>query len=154
MSAFYLLGALQFASVFALGLPLATALMMRDRGPQSSGWLLLAPALGATFYFSAGTIMHGFGFRAVGVFSTLVGVSALASIVMLGTCKRQPLRAWLVGAVACFLAAALALALNSGDLVFAGLDYFPLTNDDTFAYLGHIDQLRMTGWIEPRIAYP
>jgi hypothetical protein len=115
---------------------------------------LLAPALGGTFYFSAGTIMHSFGFKSVGVFSALMGVSAFASIIMLGTWKRQALRMWLIGAAVCFLAAAVAVALNSIDLVFAGLDYFPLTNDDTFAYLGHIDQLRITGWIKPRIAYP
>jgi hypothetical protein len=94
MSAFYILSSVQFASVFFLGFSLATALMMRDKGPQSSGWLLLAPALGATFYFSAGTIMHSLGFRAVAVFSALTGVSAFASILLLGSWKRQPLRAW------------------------------------------------------------
>jgi hypothetical protein len=154
MSAFYLLSSVQFASVFFLGFSLATALMMRDKGPQSSGWLLLAPALGATFYFSAGTIMHSLGFRAVAVFSALTGVSAFVSILLLGTWKRQALRAWLVGTAACFFAAATAIALNSADLAFAGLDYFPLTNDDTFSYIGLIDQIRTTGWIEPRVSYP
>jgi hypothetical protein len=42
----------------------------------------------------------------------------------------------------CFVGATLAIAVNSADLLFAGLDYFPLTNDDTFSYLGPIDQLR------------
>jgi hypothetical protein len=153
MSAFYLLGGLLFVFVFALGLPLATALMVRDGGRPASGWLLLAPALGACFYFSVGTILHSFGFRAVSVFSMLMGASVLASTIMLGVWRRQVLRTWLVGAAACFLAAAVALALNTADLAVAGLDYFPLTNEDTFSYLGLIDQLRATGWIEPRISY-
>ena len=154
MTTLYFSGSFQFASVFILGLPFALALMTRDSGPKVFGWLLLAPALGASFYFSAGTILHSFGLRAFAVFWFLVGFSIVVSIVLLRFQKWPPMRVFLVGIGACFLGAACTLVLNSTDLVFAGLDYFPLTNNDTFSYLGFIDQIRMTGWIEPRISYP
>ena len=154
MGAFYLWGSLQFASMLVLGLPFSLGLMMRDKASHSSGWLLLAPAFGATLYFSAGTILHSFGLRAFAVFWTLAGLSAAASVVLLRSRMRPPLRVFLIAVGVSFFGAALSLALNSADLAVAGLDYFPLTNDDTFSYLGHIDQIRTTGWIEPRISYP
>jgi hypothetical protein len=153
MGAFYLWGSLVFAFLFVLGLPFALGLTMRGTAPQYSGWLLLAPAFGATLYFSAGTTLHSLGLRAFAVFWTLTGLSAVASIVLLHS-RRPPLRVFLVALGACFIGAALALALNSSDLAVSGLDYFPLTNDDTFSYLGLIDQIRTAGWIEPRITYP
>lgn len=154
MGAFYLWGGLEFASVLFLGLPFSIGLMMRDNAPRSLGWLLLAPALGATLYFSAGTILHSFGLRALPVFWTLIGLSATTSIVLLRSRRRPPLRIFAIAIGACFFGAAVALALNSVDLAVAGLDYFPLINDDTFSYLGHIDQIRSAGWIAPRISYP
>ena len=154
MGAFYLWGGLQFATALVLGLPVSTGLMMRDKPPHSAGWLLLAPALGATLYFSAGTILHSFGLRAPAVFWTIAGLSAAASVTLLGSRKRLPLRGFPIAVGVCVFGAALALALNSADLAVAGLDYFPLTNDDTFSYLGFIDQIRSTGWIAPRISYP
>jgi hypothetical protein len=154
MGTFYLWGSLQFATALVLGLPFSTGLMMRDKAPHSSGWLLLAPALGATLYFSVGTILHSFGLRGPAVFWTLAGLSAAASVALLGSRKRRPLRGFLIAVGVCFFGAALALALNSADLSVAGLDYFPLTNDDTFSYLGFIDQIRATGWIVPRVSYP
>jgi hypothetical protein len=154
MNIFYIFGSLQFASVFVLGFPFSVAFMTREKAPHSSGWLLLAPAFGATFYFSAGTILHSFGLQAFAVFWTLIGASTAASIVWLWLRRRSPLQIPLSAIWPCLLAAALALVLNSADLKFAGLDYFPLTNGDTFSYLGFIDQIRDTGWIAPRISYP
>jgi hypothetical protein len=153
MGMFYLWGSFVFSFLFVLGLPFALCLMMRGAASQASGWLLLAPAFGAALYFSAGTTLHSFGLRAFAVFWTLLGLSAVASIFILRS-RRPPLRVFLVALGACSIGAALALALNSSDLAVSGLDYFPLTNDDTFAYLGLIDQIRTAGWIEPRIFYP
>jgi hypothetical protein len=153
MTAFYLPAVIQFASVLLLGLPLAV-LLMRDGASASAGWILLAPALGTTIYLSAGTILHSVGLHALPVFWILAG---LAVICLLALLARMP-RAFRVtvgaGCVIGLAGAIVALALNSADLRFAILDYFPLTNDDTFSYLGMIDQLRGAGWIEPRIAYP
>jgi hypothetical protein len=153
MSAFYLPAIIQFTAVLLLGLPLAT-LVMRDSASASTGWILLAPALGTTIYLSAGTILHSVGLHAFHVFWILTGLAAICLVVMLA---RMP-RAFrvTVGTVCVIglLGATLALALNSADLQFAVLDYFPLINDDTFSYLGMIDQFRDAGWIEPRIAYP
>jgi hypothetical protein len=45
--------------------------------------------------------------------------------------------------------------LNTSDFGGRSLsEYFPLTNGDTFAYLGYIDQFRQIGWEEPRLFYP
>jgi hypothetical protein len=154
MGAFYVSASLQIASVFVLGFPFSVALMIRDSTPRSCGWLLLAPALGATFYFSGGTILHSLGLRALAVFWPLMVLSTLMSIYLLRSPKLPSPRFFLAVVGVCFFGTASALVLNSTDLAFAGLDYFPLTNDDTFSYLGHIDQIRMTGWIEPRISYP
>jgi hypothetical protein len=154
MSAFYLLVSIQFASVLCLGLPVAAALTASDKARQSLGWFLLAPAMGATVYFCFGTILHSFGLRSAGVFWTLLGLSGTVSIFWLWSRKQPSLRVFLSGIGICFAGAGLAFAANTADLAFAGLDYFPLTNDDTFAYLGYIDQIRSTGWIEPRISYP
>jgi hypothetical protein len=155
MGAFYVSVGMQFASILFLGLPLAIALIANDRGQYSLGWLLLSPALGATVYFSAGTILHSFGLRSAGVFWGLIGLSAISLVLLLFRLGRSvPLHVVFGGIGFCFVGSALAVAVNSADLLFAGLDYFPLTNDDTFSYLGLIDQLRSTGWIEPRISYP
>jgi hypothetical protein len=154
MSAFYLLVSIQFASVLCLGLPVAAALTASNKARQSLGWFLLAPAMGATVYFCFGTILHSFGLRSAGVFWTLLGLSGTVSIFWLWSGKQPSLRVLLCGIGICFAGAGLAFAANTADLAFAGLDYFPLTNDDTFAYLGYIDQIRSTGWIEPRISYP
>jgi hypothetical protein len=154
MGDFYLLVSLQFVSVFVLGLPFSAAFMMRDKAPQSLGWLMLSPAFGATLYFSAGTILHFCGLRAFAVFWALVAMSAGASITLLRCQRGPPPGGSIIFILGCFVAAVFALALNSSDLRFAGLDYFPLTNDDTFTYLGYIDQIRNTGWITPRITYP
>jgi hypothetical protein len=154
MNNFYIFGSLQFASVFVMGFPFSVAFMTREKAPHSSGWLLLAPAFGATFYFSAGTILHSFGLRAFAVFWTLIGTSTAASVAWPWVRRRSPLQIPVAAIWPCLLAAALALVLNSADLKFAGLDYFPLTNGDTFSYLGFIDQIRDTGWIAPRISYP
>jgi hypothetical protein len=154
MNNFYIFGSLQFASVFVMGFPFSVAFMTREKAPHSSGWLLLAPAFGATFYFSAGTILHSFGLQAFAVFWTLIGTSTAASVAWLWVRRRSPLQIPVAAIWPCLLAAALALVLNSADLKFAGLDYFPLTNGDTFSYLGFIDQIRDTGWIAPRISYP
>src|ERR1700736_5936845 len=96
MGTFYLWGSLQFATALVLGLPFSVGLMMRDKAPHSSGWLLLAPALGATLYFSGGTILHSFGLRALAVFWTIAGLSAAASIVLLRSRPRPPLRGVLI----------------------------------------------------------
>jgi hypothetical protein len=155
MDAFYLSGGLQFVSVFVLGFPFSIYLMIRDRPNHDPAWFLLSPALGATLYLSGGTILHSFRLPGLPVFLTLTVSSVTASVVILLRSQvRPPRRRSLMAIVICFIGAALALVLNSNDLTFAGLDYFPLTNNDTFSYLGHIDQIRATGWIDPRISYP
>lgn len=154
MSTFYLSAGIQFASILFLGLPLAVALTARDRSSPSLGWFLLAPALGAIVYLSLGTILHSFGLQSGWVFWGLTGLSAACLCLMLSRAKRPRPGLMLGGIAICLVAAALALAANAADLLFAGLDYFPLTNDDTFSYLGHIDQIRSVGWIEPRMSYP
>lgn len=154
MSAFYLPTVIQFAAVLLLGLPLAAILMVRDRAPASMGWVLLAPALGTTTYLSAGTILHSFGLHAHAVFWTLAAVAAIILLALLARMTHAFKVIIGVGCVISIVSATLALALNSADLQSAGLDYFPLINDDTFSYLGMIDQFRGAGWIEPRIAYP
>jgi hypothetical protein len=68
MGAFYVSAGIQFASILFLGLPIALALIRSDRSRYASGWLLLSPALGATVYFSAGTILHSFGLKSAAVF--------------------------------------------------------------------------------------
>jgi hypothetical protein len=68
MGAFYVSAGIQFASILFLGLPIALALIASDRSRYASGWLLLSPALGATVYFSAGTILHSFGLKSAAVF--------------------------------------------------------------------------------------
>ncbi|MEH2483585.1 hypothetical protein V1282_006942 [Nitrobacteraceae bacterium AZCC 2146] len=154
MSAFYLPAAIQFAAILFLGLPLAAILMIRDSAPASMGWPLLAPALGTTVYLSVGTILHSFGLQSIPVFWILIILAAIVLCVLLARTPRALRRVMWAGIAVGFAGAASAFVLNSTDLQFAGLDYFPLTNDDTFSYLGLIDQLRSTGWIEPRIAYP
>lgn len=154
MSALYFPAGIQFASVLFLGLPLAVALAARDRQSPSLGWILLAPALGTAAYLSLATILHSFGFRSGAVYWALFGLAAAGMLFQLARARR-PGPAFILGGIAiCMVEAALAFAVNASDLVFAGLDYFPLTNDDTFSYLGHIDQIRSVGWNEPRIAYP
>jgi hypothetical protein len=68
MGDFYLLGGLQFTSVFVFGLPFSVAAMMREKPQHSTGWLLLAPGFGSTLYFSVGTLLHFLGLRAFSVF--------------------------------------------------------------------------------------
>jgi hypothetical protein len=154
MGAFYVSAGIQFASILFLGLPIALALIASDRSRYASGWLLLSPALGATVYFSAGTILHSFGLKSAAVFWGMVGLAAICLVLLSCLARRPPLHVMLGGIGLCFVGAALAIAVNSADLLVAGLDYFPLTNDDTFSYLGLIDQLRSIGWIEPRMSYP
>ncbi|MEH2470454.1 hypothetical protein V1281_000301 [Nitrobacteraceae bacterium AZCC 2161] len=154
MNAFYIPAVIQFAAVLFLGLPLAVALAARDRHAPSLGWVLLSPALGTAGYLSLATILHSFGFRSAAVFWGLLGLAAAGMFFQLARARR-PRPIFILGGIAiCMVAAALAFAVNAADLVFAGLDYFPLTNDDTFSYLGHIDQIRAVGWNEPRIPYP
>jgi hypothetical protein len=154
MGAFYVSAGIQFASILFLGLPIALALIASDRSRYASGWLLLSPALGATVYFSAGTILHSFGLKSAAVFWGMVGLAAICLVLLSCLARRPRLHVMLGGIGLCFAGAALAIAVNSADLLVAGLDYFPLTNDDTFSYLGLIDQLRSVGWIEPRMSYP
>jgi hypothetical protein len=63
------------------------------------------------------------------------------------------------GTVLCFatlaLAVVLVLLVDGRDLTRVGpSSYFPLTNADTFNYLGHIEQLRERGSNVPRLLYP
>ena len=155
MSALYLPAGIQFVAVLFLGLPLALALTARDRHSASLGWVLLAPALGTAAYLSLATILHSFGFRSAAVLWGLFGLAAVGMLFFQLTRARRPRPTLILGGIAiCMMAAALAFAVNAADLAFAGLQYFPLTNEDTFSYLGHIDQIRAIGWNEPRIAYP
>lgn len=153
MGAFYLSAGLQFLSMLLLGWPVALALSSKDRSAVSVGWLLLAPALGVTVYLSVGTILHSFGLRSTSVFWSLLVVALVSSCVFyrVALSTRDLL---FKGAFFCLLGGATGLALNCADFSFAGLDYFPLTNGDTFSYLGHIDQIRSVGWNDPRMSYP
>src|SRR5260221_8115265 len=118
MGDFYLLGSLQFTSVFVFGLPFSVAAMMREKPQHSTGWLLLAPGFGSTLYFSVGTLLHFLGLRAFSVFWVLVGMSTVASIALLRSQRRPPLRVFAAGTSASFLGAVLALVLDSVDLKF------------------------------------
>lgn len=60
-----------------------------------------------------------------------------------------------LGIVGASVTGVIALLVNSTDLYHIAFnDYFPVTNGDTFAYLGYIDQLRLSGWGAPTIEYP
>lgn len=159
MMEFYQAAAVMFGVTLFLGFPLAVALGRRETPTHASGWFLLAPALGMTLYFSAGTLLHAVGLHSFAVFWVLMGLCSLTSLYLLKTerlfetGKEKPLK-WLAVVGICVSGALIALAFNSADLAGMWLEYFPLTNDDTFSYLGLIDQIRETGWITPRITYP
>ena len=95
MGAFYVSAGIQFASILFLGLPIALALIASDRSRYASGWLLLSPALGATVYFSAGTILHSFGLKSAAVFWGMVGLAAICLVLLSCLARRPPLHVML-----------------------------------------------------------
>jgi hypothetical protein len=142
---------LQFAVALLIGLPIG--LLLANRTPSETGgdgWLLLTPAIGVTVYLAFATTAHFAGLGAEETFFLLL----LPPVGLVATFWRNLRKRalWPIGLT--LSGAVLAIALNAADLTFAGLDYFPLTNDDTFSYLGLVDQIREAGWIKPTISYP
>lgn len=137
----------------AIGLPISLALIGRRAAPRDWAWILLAPAFGATLYFSLGVDLHFVGLPSELTITLLTGVSIGASVFFIRR-NRLPARGVALALSAVAIAAGAALSSNIADVSYAGIDYFPLTNDDTFSYLGLIDQIRTSGWITPPISYP
>ncbi len=156
MSGFVAMLAVQFGSLFLIGTPAAIVLAARDGTAKLPAWLFLAPAFGLTIYFGLGTLLHDLGLGSRAVYA-IVLASTLAALIAAGAARRirLPLRGLVLGSGLVAAAALLSGAINSVDIASVGLEgYFPLTNDDTFAYLGCIDQIRHAGWLAPIISYP
>jgi hypothetical protein len=139
----------ELAFFLAVGLPVALLLTKADPDPRESvGWVMIAPSLGATMILALAANLHSLGLHAI-----LWPVSIVAVLFLVLIARSSP-TSLLRRLIFVLLVAGLCVAFNSSDLSFAGLDYFPLTNDDTFTYLGLIDQIREVGWVKPTIRYP
>ena len=148
--------ALQLGALLVIGSPATFLLAARDKSSAFLGWLLLTPAFGAAIYLGMATVLHSLGLDSPTVFFAVLASACLTSVVVTArSMRRATLRRLLFGTALLAGGAAVAVALNAKDLLVVGLDaYFPLTNNDTFAYLGHIDQIRTVGWQDPGIHYP
>jgi hypothetical protein len=148
-----------WATVIALcfavvGMPLVLSLAAPEARSRLYFSLLLAPACGMSLYIGAAVWLHYFGISGRVVFVLVLGFAMIATVLVLRAARLAP--SLLIAGGGTIIAAMLLGTLLNG-LDFNGLsinDYFPLTNDDTFAYLSHVDQIRSIGWNEPRIVYP
>lgn len=152
----YILVLLSYFSL--LGMPVSFLLALRCSDSKRAGVYAMAPILGVVIQIYFGIGFHVlFSFRpriVVGsVFLLMVIFSFL--IIRQSSVWRQEIKGVLYGLICIFVCGAIAILLNSADLHRIALDnYFPITNGDTFAYLGHIDQFRLTGQNTPVIEYP
>jgi hypothetical protein len=142
---------LQFVVALLTGLPIGLLLAISTKNKrEGAGWFLLTPAIGVTIYLAFGTTLHFAGLGSEHAFALLVVMPIVVASFWQDDLARRAL--WPIALT--LLGAALVISLNVRDLTFAGLDYFPLTNDDTFSYIGLIDQIREAGWVRPTISYP
>jgi hypothetical protein len=142
---------LLFGFFLVLGLPAAVRLSQTMADARlARGWVLLAPSIGVMLYLSSATMLHAIGVSG----AALLYAALLLSMALLIAFDRSGTYRLLSLLLVVIVIVVVAVALSSVDVDHAGLDYFPLTNDDTFSYLGLIDQIRSTGWVRPLITYP
>jgi len=139
---------------YGLGLPLVSSLVRFGSRRRRLLSHLLAPACGMSLYMGGAVWLHYLGFSSRAVPALLTGLALAAFAMMFASRRAAPLSG--LAALPIVLLATLIGSLVNGvdykDLALS--DYFPLTNSDTFAYLGYVDQMRIVGWDEPRLMYP
>jgi hypothetical protein len=120
---------------------------------QKNALLLLAPSFGATTYLAASPLFH----VTLGLKSHTAAIAAtVAAVILILLQRSRPPRGFSnfhPSGILALLGLGL-LVLNSQDIMKLSIqNYFPLTNGDTFAYLGHIDQIRNVGANTPVLSY-
>lgn len=142
--------------LYVAGVAPAILLGRRPSDKPTFGWLLLAPALGATTYLGSAPLLHSLGIRASLVATIVLAITSTGAGYLLFRYRQQKFgRVVLGGYLLSLLIYGLSVLVNGRDLLEIGLEsYFPISNDDTFNYLGYIDQLRTVGWLTPLFEYP
>ena len=138
-----------------IGAPLISILNYSELSMRRLLSFLLAPVVGISIYITLGVWLHYVGIP--GAFNVPV------ILLFAGLCSLLAFRRWRMHelSILSYAFGAIVVAVFAGT-VLNGLDYngislgnyFPLTNGDTFSYLGHVDQVRSTGWFSPLITYP
>jgi hypothetical protein len=140
-----------------VGMPLAWWIASRLKGGKALGLLIGAPLYGLVaslwisticFRFGAITCLPAFGFP---LFLWLLAFSIARRRVL---AKRNLLQMLLPAVIIVCTIAILTMFISRDIAAVGSENYFPRTNDDTFSYLGHIDQLRTVGREPPKLIYP
>lgn len=136
------------------GAPLTLWMGAFDSRSRAFFSLLLAPACGMSFTIAAAVWLHFLGVGGRAIFALILLV-ALIGIALVLRFKRVGFSVLIAPMGAIAAGAFLGTLINGTDYYgFSLNDYFPLTNDDTFTYLGFIDQIRIVGWYKPIVTYP
>jgi len=117
-----------------------------------------SPLFGTALHIYLSTLVHALGINDSYITLTLsIPISLIFFAAIYNTSKNLNGRIFkylFCGLVLATILASISFFINSLDLIGISFDsYFPLTNDDTFAYLGHIDQLRIQGSNDPILTY-
>jgi hypothetical protein len=156
LSGFLSIAVAEVILLTAFGIPIAWWLARAAAPEQIYASIIAAPLLGCTGLIWATTLAYRLGLSPIAI--SLAIWILIWTFVLFNTnavIRRTLLRSTIRGLIAIACVAAFCISINSMDIVGVGaLNYFPRTNDDTFSYLGHIDQLRWVGRPFPPLLYP
>ncbi|HUL00398.1 MAG TPA: hypothetical protein VLX29_06020, partial [Nitrospirota bacterium] len=153
-SALMVLQLLYFA---ALGFPVSHWLSKEFRGDLVIGIYAGAPLMGVFISLWIGVVAFKFCLNQGHVAIGLLGAALLASTVIFAINRKsyRPNRSSIKTSIIIISIVLLTIFMYSLDFDIVGThNYFPRTNDDTFSYLGQIDQLRTVKTMLPQMEYP
>ncbi len=159
MLRFYFYFIIYFLLLFITGFPLACCFLHNNTFKlQNYDWVF-APLFGLALLLWAGLIGVQFGWPQLYVFATVGGFQVILTYIFLrqgrGKHLSRNFRNKILTFLSLFFIVTIAFTINSLDLLNSGWrDYFPLTNGDTFSYLGHIDQIFFSHQEKITITYP
>ncbi|TAL75469.1 MAG: hypothetical protein EPN76_14825 [Burkholderiaceae bacterium] len=165
MIQFILYTLIAFCYCALLGTPASLFLASQCTSPKKQlartkmlGLFVMAPIFGVVIQMYAGASIHailGLHPRLVVLITALLGGASVSLMVKQATFPRSEIPTILIGLSASLAVAIIAILTNTIDLYHIAFNnYFPVTNGDTFVYLGYIDQLRISGHNVPVINYP
>jgi hypothetical protein len=143
---YYFCFIIYFLLLFITGFPLACYFLQKYALKlQDYDWVF-APLFGLALLLWVGLIGVQFGWPQLYLLVTVGGGQLILTCILLrggkGNKFFRNFKSKILLLFLLFFAVLFSFTINSLDLLNCGWrDYFPLTNGDTFSYLGHIDQI-------------